>query len=283
MQRWNMIYPVVGLLLVVLMWSSLAHADIMISPLRVVLDEQRTEATLTLRNPGERDRTYRIFWVEREMGPDGRVVVAESGVERPASSLVRHAPRRITVPAGGNQTVRLFWRPSESVANGEYRSHLMLQLDGGGQMGAGTQVMSGQAGEGVSFQLEALISFAVPVIVRKGPGEARVTFSGIEPRMVALDDGSQQMVMAVRMQRAGPFSAYGNLLIHQQIDGSSEPELIGRVTGAAIYHELDEVEYEVRLNPAVQLHPGAMLRVALVEPDPRGERLIAEQLIRLSQ
>src|SRR5690606_11291769 len=71
--------------------SSLSRADLLISPLRVVLDDKTQTATLTLRNTSKGARTYRLGWVEQTMDEMGIYRRLEEGQENPlsASGMIR--------------------------------------------------------------------------------------------------------------------------------------------------------------------------------------------------
>ena len=59
--------------------AGIAHAELSISPRRLILDETERAATVTLMNRGADPETYRIYWVYRRMTETLGVEAAEHG------------------------------------------------------------------------------------------------------------------------------------------------------------------------------------------------------------
>ena len=106
-----------------------APGDLLISPVRVVLEGRQRSAELTLVNRGEETMTYRVEFENRRMLEDGRFESALEAREGElfADSMIRYAPRRITLEPGSPQTIRVLLRKPSDLAEGEYRSHLLFR------------------------------------------------------------------------------------------------------------------------------------------------------------
>jgi len=258
-------------------------ADILISPQRVVMNDSTRQATVSLHNPGDKARSYRLQWVEREQTADGGVRVAE-GKSNPnsAAGLVRFSPRQVTVPPGQTQTVRLDYRPNANLATGEYRSHLLIGIepakDAAGRP-SGTEVAREQR-DGMTFRLEALMSFAVPVFVRHGAGSVNTDITGVKPAFVERD-GQRQPALDITLSRSGEHSAYGKLIVYQQQNASAPVEKIGETAGVAIYTELHQLTRNVLLRPGTQLTPGSWIRVSYEGEGPQTGQVFAERVFQL--
>lgn len=254
-----------------------ARADIMVSPTRIVLDQNSRQATITLRNPGTVDRTYRLRWSERRMDPQGGIEVIPDG-QNPTSvvNMVRFSPRRIVVPAGQLQTIRLDYRPPVDLAPGEYRSHLIIGLE---PEQSGTAVMN-ETQKGMTIKLEALISFSLPVMVRHGTGNANLAINSVAPDTV--DGGyGPSPALKVNLTRSGAFGSYGRLTIYQQLDANSPVQEIGRAGNVAIYAETTQVSRVVTLKEGVNLKPGSWIRVAYEGEGQEAGQIFAEQSFKL--
>src|SRR5690554_4466927 len=110
-------------LVTALTFSTASHAEMLISPLRLMLDSDNNTATLTIRNTGEGARSYRLGWLEQRMDENGSYhAIAESEQSEwpSASSYLRFSPRQISVGPGENQTVRVSYRPPANMVQGEY-------------------------------------------------------------------------------------------------------------------------------------------------------------------
>jgi len=237
-----------------------ARADILISPQRVILNEANRQAVISLHNPGSSVRTYRLGWVERRLGDDGKLTPLKEG-ENPRSiaSMVRFSPRRVAIAPGKTQTVRLDYRPPTGLAPGEYRSHLRIALEPREDGSSGTEVMRGKQ-EGMSFRLDALLSFSVPVFVRHGEGTATAKITAVEPAMVARD-GVNEPALKVSLTRGGGFSSYGRLVVYQQLDVNAPVEEISETGGVAMYTEVSSQTRVISLRPGTRLQPGSWLRI----------------------
>ncbi len=186
------------------------YADILISPQRAILTNNNPQATITLHNPGTIPRTYRLNWVERIITEEGELITLKDG-ENPRSiaAMVRYSPRRVIVQPGQTQTVRLNFRPPTTLQPGEYRSHLRIGQDATTDNDDSNTSSETQRDEkkGISFRVEALMSFAIPIFVRHGTGNATVKISAIEP-VINKQDGRSQPGLNITLSREGEFSAY---------------------------------------------------------------------------
>ena len=84
----------------------------LISPTRVMVDQENRSATMTLRNSSSGSRTYRLSWEDKRATEEGSYTEVPEGEAWPsAQELIRFSPRQITVGPGENQTVRFSFRP----------------------------------------------------------------------------------------------------------------------------------------------------------------------------
>ncbi|OYY95328.1 MAG: hypothetical protein B7Y41_02150 [Hydrogenophilales bacterium 28-61-23] len=260
-----------------------AHADILISPQRVVLNDTNRQGIISLHNPGKVTRAYSLKWVERRLTEDGQLIFLKEG-ENPSSitSMVRYSPRRVVLEPGQTQTVRLDYRPPADLKSGEYRSHLRIGMEplpnqsNGGDINLGDQA-------GMSFRLEALMSFTVPVFVRHGEGAATVKISAVEPTMIKRDGSTSEPGLIVTLTRAGEFGAYGRLVVYQQMNANSPVELIGLTEGVSIYAELSSLKRELLLKPGTQLPPGSWVRIAYEGEGSERGQVFAERAFQIGK
>lgn len=242
-----------------------AQGDLLVAPTRVILDGRRG-AEIVLSNIGSQEATYRIGLELRRMLPNGQlkdVPIDEANeVERAALAMVRYAPRRITLPPGQPQAVRVSARPGADLPDGEYRVHLAFRAIP--KPKPATQ--PGQPTQGVTIKLIPIYGVTIPVIVRHGKVEAQVSLG--QPRIEAADDGSE---LVIDMQRQGNGSTYGELSVTRE--GDSEPLVLLR--GVAIYPEVERRELRV---PLTKEQAGALtgpVRVEYREMPELGGGLIA--------
>ncbi|MEM9360840.1 MAG: molecular chaperone, partial [Pseudomonadota bacterium] len=229
------------------------------------LDGSRgTEVILS--NIGSEEATYRIGLELRRMLENGRLVPIEkvdaSDAEEAALGMIRYAPRRITLPPGQPQAVRLAARPGADLPDGEYRVHMSFKAI------PKTREVSDQSApsEGVSIQLIPIYGVTIPIIVRHGRVEAQVAIN--QPSIVEGENGPE---FALSITRSGDSSTYGVLQVTKP--GVEDPLLLLR--GVAVYPELNERQVRVSLTPEQVAQFSGQLRIEYREMPENGGGLIA--------
>ncbi len=242
-----------------------AQGDLLVAPTRVILEGSRgTEVILS--NIGSEEATYRIGLELRRMMENGRLEPVErtdaNDDEEAALGMIRYAPRRITLPPGQPQAVRLAARPGADLPDGEYRVHMSFKAI------PQTPEVSGsdQSEQGVSIQLIPIYGITIPIIVRQGRVEAQVAIN--QPSIEQGEDGPE---LALSITRAGDSSTYGVLTVTKA--GLAEP--IVELQGLAVYPEVNQREVRVRLSPEQAANFNGQVRIEYREMPNAGGGLIA--------
>lgn len=241
-----------------------AQGDLLVAPTRVVIDGRRgTEVILS--NIGSQEAVYRVNLELRRMGDDGRLIdvpLEEANMlEQAALEMIRYAPRRITLPPGQPQAIRIATRPPEGLPDGEYRAHMSFRA-----IPRPTAADPAQASDGVAIQLIPIYAVSIPIIIRQGKLESQLAMSHASLAQDA-DGASFQLVM----DRSGSASTFGELRIFR---GGSD-ELLYRVAGVAVYPEVDRRVVSMRLTPEQAAALRGPVRIEYVEAPENGGRLIA--------
>ncbi|MFU7527108.1 molecular chaperone [Qipengyuania sp. ASV99] len=242
-----------------------AQGDLLVAPTRIILDGSRgTEVILS--NIGSEEATYRIGLELRRMLENGRLVPVEAAdanaAETAALDMIRYAPRRITLPPGQPQAVRLAARPGADLEDGEYRVHMSFKAIPRPRAVTATDTPA----EGVSIQLIPIYGVTIPIIVRHGRVEAQVAIS--QPSIVQGEDGPE---LAMTISRAGASSTYGTLKVTKP--GVEEPIVLLR--GLAVYPELSERQVRVLLTPEQAASFTGQIRIEYREDPEAGGALLA--------
>lgn len=242
-----------------------AQGDLLVAPTRVILDGSRgTEVILS--NIGTEEATYRIGLELRRMVDDGRLEPVErvdaSSAEEAALGMIRYAPRRITLPPGQPQAVRLAARPGADLPDGEYRVHMSFK----GIPKAREATEQAEAASGVSIQLIPIYGVTIPIIVRHGRVEAQVAMT--QPAIVQGENGPE---LLIRLSRAGDSSTYGSLQVTKP--GREDPLML--LNGVAIYPEVENREVRIRLTPEQAAEFKGQVRIEYRETVEAGGGLIA--------
>lgn len=204
-----------------------AHADLLVSPTRIVLDDRSHSAVVTLMNRSKRTHTYRITWLEQSMDEQGRYHHIEhpQASDHIASPMLRHSPRRVTIAPGEYQKVRINLRRPKNLEEGEYRSHMHLVVEPDSEEANGGESVN----EGVALQVQVSLSFSIPIIVRHGRGIPTVQINDV----LVQPDNTGKPQLVVGLGREGKYSAFGRVVAYLQHAGSEER--IGIANNVAVF------------------------------------------------
>jgi P pilus assembly chaperone PapD len=242
-----------------------AQGDLLVAPTRIILDGRRgTEVILS--NIGNEEATYRIGLELRRMEENGRLVPIEetdaNEKETAALGMIRYAPRRIVLPPGQPQAVRLAARPGADLPDGEYRVHMSFRAIPRPRVATADPAPSDQ----VSIQLIPIYGVTIPIIVRHGRVEAQAGIA--QPRIVQGEDGPE---LAVTITRSGESSTYGELRVTKA--GVEDPLVLLR--GVAIYPEIGQRDLRIALTPEQAAAMTGELRFEYREMPEAGGGLLA--------
>ena len=242
-----------------------AQGDLLVAPTRVILDGSRgTEVILS--NIGSEEATYRIGLELRRMNEQGRLVPVErvdaNNVEEASLGMIRYAPRRIALPPGQPQAVRLAARPGADLPDGEYRVHMSFKAIPRPREVTEEPTQS----EGLSFRLIPIYGITIPIIVRHGRVEAQVALT--QPSIVKGEHGPE---FAMSIARSGDSSTYGALSVVKP--GQSEPIVLSG--GVAVYPEIGQREVRIPLTEEQVVALRGPARIEYRELPEHGGGLIA--------
>lgn len=184
---------------------------------------KRTEILTIVNNTAE-EQVYRLGWRPMRMTEGASLEFIEGDTpDNPVEDMVKFAPRRIVLPAGASQQVRLLLRRPRDLAVGEYRSHLWFQPE---EEAVEFQPVE-SSGDKPTIQLKMLTGLTLPVFVRAGNLTAEVAISNLK----ATRSGNKVDV-SFNLERKGERSVYGDFQFI--CDGSIAKE----IRGIAVYTEI---------------------------------------------
>ena len=258
--------------------ATVAQADLLISPTRVLVTAEQPVAQVTLRNTGSSTRTYRMEWREMRRNDGGGYAEIENpgSSDRIASPMLRYSPRQITLDPGETQTVRIQFQTRNDLTPGEYRSHLRFST-AGGPPAAEPETGRAQA------VMRIGLAFSIPVIARVGtPEDMMASISSIQPRMETNpSDGIQRLALDVTVSRSGAYSSFGDLNVHMQRTANDPVELVGKVTDFTVFADANARPVTVVLRDDVQIPQGAWIRVSYDGKQEYAGRVLAEQVFQI--
>src|SRR5688500_783290 len=242
------------------------QGDLLIAPTRLVLVGRRGGEVI-LSNNGAEEATYRVTLELRRMTPDGELEPIEESAanltEKAALEMIRYAPRRVILPPGEPQAIRISARPGAELPDGEYRVHMSFAAL---PKVRPVSPANDAPAQGISISIVPVYGITMPIIIRKG--ELEVTGALANPK---LEETAEGTVFAVDISRSGEASLYGDLLVYPQ--GADEPAFVAR--GLGVYPEIDSRHTAFGIAPEQAAAMRGPVRIELREPVQNGGALIA--------
>ena len=244
---------------------AMAAGDLLVAPTRVILDGARGTEVI-LNNVGSEEATYRISLELRRMTSEGKLdeVTEEeaNAIEQAALSMIRYAPRRITLPPNQPQAIRIGARLPSELPDGEYRAHMLFRAIPKAVPVAAQETQS----EGLSIALTPIYGVTIPIIIRKGRLDATAAISN--GRVESSEYGS---TFTFDLSRKGSRSTYGEIRVTKP--GVGEPLLVAR--GIAVYPEVGERTVQLPIPQELADTLKGPVEISYYESDSAGGGLIA--------
>jgi len=213
-------------LIATLWFPHLAQAQVrglLISPQRVVFEKGERVQEVRLVNRGDETQKYRVSIVNRRMKQNGQLEPAETPADNEffADKVLRYGPRQVELGPKEAQSVRLMSRLTSSAADGEYRSHLLIQEIPDADA---AKSVAAEQSDSLGVSVQAIFGISLPVFFRKGDLNADVSLSN--PTIVRDDDTTYARF---DINRSGNKSIYGTAKV------LSNGKEIGILKGIAVY------------------------------------------------
>jgi len=240
-----------------------AMGNLLVSPTRVVFEQRDRTAQVTLVNQGRETGEFRITFIRQNMLESGEFVpVADDEPGMYSDTLIRYSPRQVTLPPGQSQVIRLMLRKPRDLADGEYRSHLLFQALPPAASSSIENIAKDTSAEGITVEITPIVGVSIPVIVRHGKLDGKVSLS--DARIVPAAAAGGSPAFAVTINRSGNSSVYGDIRATFTPSGGA-PLVVAQANGVAVYANIDKRHFQspLKLPSGVSLANG-ILDVALI-------------------
>ena len=238
---------------------------------RIIFEGSTRSEIITLINNTSETQTYRLGWRKYRMDERSSLRPvddsADDGSILWADDMLRFAPRRVTIPAGNSQQVRLLLRRPADIQETEYRSHLWIVTEKKPEQFDITQQEDEQ-----TIRLAVQPAISLPVFVRHGNLSATASIDS-----ATLSRTDKGLKASFVLNRQGSSSIYGDFDFTCN-DGAANT-VLKQVRGVSVYTEIDKryLDFEIPLNdgqscsnvgieyradPADKQHKGATLATA---------------------
>lgn len=190
----------------------------------------RTELITIVNNTAE-EQVYRLGWRMMRMTEDTSLEYVKEGESTeglmPAEDMIRYSPRRVVLPPGASQQVRLMLRRPKDLAPGEYRSHFWIQPEA---EAVKFDPNPDAPKDKPSIQIKMLTGLTLPVFVRNGDLSASASITNLQ---MAIAGGSLQVTFD--LNREGNRSLYGDMDFVCVGGGET---VVKQLKGIAVYTEI---------------------------------------------
>ncbi len=240
--------------LIAVFWSATSQASLMITPMRVVMDEKHRTAEVTLLNTTDSTKVYRILWQELAQTALGGYVelMGEGENEYQAGNMIQYSPRQVTIKPGKYQRIKLRLRMKGNMPDGEYRSHLMMKVT---DTGIDPETLDVEIGSAHMYLIPKM-SFSIPVIVRKGKNDSSTEITSVDLNTQNIEKSK----MNVEISHKGVFSSFGNLFVYMKANSGSPVEKIGEAHSVALFRETQQRMVTIPLRVS-NVPAGAVIQV----------------------
>lgn len=237
--KWTKKSSIILAALMTLQAPSYAAGDLLVAPTRVILDGKRG-AEVILSNIGNEEATYRVSLELRRMTDIGKLEdidkLTASDDQKEVLSLIRYAPRRVTLLPNQPQSIRVKPIIPKTLEDGEYRAHMLFRAIP--KTGSAAEVEADS--DGLQILLTPIYGISIPIIVRKGTLEATAAIAN--PRIVTDEGGSS---FQLDLSRKGTRSVYGE--VHVTKPGVKDAIMVAK--GIAIYPEVEKRLVRIPIDP----------------------------------
>lgn len=207
-----------------------AQGDLMITPKRVVFDGSKRVMELNLANIGKDTAKYNVSIIQYRMTEDGafeEITTPDPG-QNFADKFIRFFPRTVTLAPNEAQVVKMQLTNTSDLAPGEYRSHVYFRAVPK-DVALGEESLN-QDTTSVSVRLVPIFGITIPVIIRVGESNTKVSISDL--KLENVNDTTYLLHMVIH--RSGNMSSYGDIkVIHAAPNGKET--IVGTVNGIAVY------------------------------------------------
>ena len=256
--------------------GTFAQGNLLITPRRVVFEGSKRSIDINLANIGQDTATYSISIIQIRMKEDGsfETITVPDPDQLFADRYVRFFPRSVTLAPNEAQVVKIQLSRATGLAAGEYRSHFYFRsvprIRPLGEKEAVRDTTS------ISVRLTPIFGITIPVIIRVGEANAKVTLSDL-----ALDIENDTIPrLKMVFNRTGNMSVYGDLAV-DYISPQGKVTRVGIANGVAVYtpNKIRRFQFNLNKVPGVDFRSGKISVIYSAPSDVKPVRYAESELM----
>jgi hypothetical protein len=253
-----------------------AQGNLLVTPRRVVFENNTKSFDLNLANIGQDTATYAISMVQIRMNDDGsfETITEPDPGQNFADKNIRFFPRSVTLPPNEAQVVKVQLLRENELKPGEYRSHFYFRsipkVVALGEEEVEIDTTS------ISVRLVPVFGITIPAIIRIGQSNTNVTISDLT---LEIDENSVPK-LSLKFNRTGNFSVYGDLSV-DHVSSEGITTRVGVANGIAVYTPNSTRAFQFDLNqvPGVDYNSGKLLVNFSASSDVKPETFAEAELV----
>jgi P pilus assembly chaperone PapD len=220
------------LLVIFLTFATNLCAGVLVAPTVIFISDKNRTGRVDVQNPTQQPREVTIHFAyglpESDTLGNVTVQLKDSGVvdSRAAVEWVKAFPRKLVIPPGGTQVVRIVATPPPGLADGEYWARIVVRSQEGVMADTAT-LASGQ----ISTKLNMIMQTAIMLKYRKGNLAAKLEM----PRVKATKNDSMVVVMT-DFNNLGNASYVG--MLNVRVLDADKKEITKQQSDLAVYRGL---------------------------------------------
>jgi hypothetical protein len=207
-----------------------AQGNLLITPRRVVFDGTRRVMELNLANTGVDTARYSISLLQYRMNENGtftEITEPDPG-QNFADKNIRFFPRSVTLGPNEAQSIRMQVINQDRLSPGEYRSHVYFRsVPNVTALGDEDLIKDSTS---VSVRLIPIFGITIPVIIRVGENNTKVSISDITLH----NNEDTSRIVDFKINRTGNMSVYGDVKVIYEAESGKETQ-VGALNGLAVY------------------------------------------------
>lgn len=206
-----------------------AQGDLLITPRRIVFEDNKNRQEITLANTGRDTSRYTISFVQyrmTEVGGFEQITEPDSG-QYFADPYLRYFPRTVVLAPQESQVIRMQLRRTPGMNEAEYRSHMYFRAVPEERPLGEEDLLEDTTAIGI--RLTPIFGITIPVIIRVGDLDLNVSIEDVN-----LEDRDGKKFLSLNILRDGEKSVFGDLIV-EHISPEGEKSELGIVRGIAVY------------------------------------------------
>ena len=270
---------VLGLFALITGFSQLvsAQGNLLVAPIRVVFEGAKQKEDLNLTNIGQDTAVYLISFIQYKMNEDGSFLQLENGdsLSTRSDKYLRIFPRKVVLPPGESQTIRMQYRKPTDLKDGEYRSHLYFRAEK--EVSALGMNTTQSDTTKMSVSITPVFGISIPVIIRNGNLDYKMSLSNVA--LTAVNDTLSNLTFLIN--RTGNRSSYGNLRA-EFVPAVGKSFDVGMANGVGVYTDLSARKFSMPIrNRADQKLKNGKLVIYYTNPREDGGTELAKTEFRI--